>query len=527
MKTIEKCAIMLKHLIKKYNKDFWVAFFAVLIVHGEMLFNKIAWHDEVTTMFNGWNSGLIHGRWSHHYMATLVEKIAGLESIPVMTGCVVAACIGIIACFFFDIFEIEHDFTKFVLTLIFVAIPAVAGHLGYMGSAGFDFVGKLVCVLAAYLLCKGFGNIKNCWTIIGSSCLFAIALGEYQCYFAFYISIVLLYYLREVLKEELTWKTYLKKGISYVLVIIAGLMNYLLILQIVLKLEEVTLTDYAGTSSFGIVSLKGYILRLIQSYKEFVLPNLNSRYNMFPLQCYTWYRFFLVFLLLVLVSTVAFKLIIKKDYRGTIQFLILSAIFPCALNFNILLYGAQSVHSLHVYHVVLVFIYPFICINEVLKTIPQKLLNDSFGLIFGKLRILGVALTLILGLLYVRYDNYCYMVAEVKQEAAISYFTTLVTRIESVDGFNTEYPIAIVNETEKKGWWYVDNDEFPIAINPYDVQAINSRYSWKHYLREWCGFNASFVEPGMLSENPEVLNMPMYPNDGSIKIIDEIIVIKF
>lgn len=43
----------------------------------------------------------------------------------------------------------------------------------------------------------------------------------------------------------------------------------------------------------------------------------------------------------------------------------------------------------------------------------------------------------------------------------------------------------------------------------------------------WCGFNPKTADSAMYEQLPEVIQMPCYPSDGSIKMIEDVLVVKF
>lgn len=510
-----------------YNKKVVLTtFLSTFIIHGMMLFDKLSWHDEVAYSFRGWNEGLPHGRWMHMIMANLVKRISGMESLPIVIGAICALCIAIITCLVFDLFDLNEKWMQLPLILIFCSIPAVAGHFGYMSSAGYDFIGKALCMVASYLLCKGANSKRKLLIFLLASFVFSCSLGEYQCYLTFYLAILLSYFTMEILENENTWKGFWKKAFYYVGSALCGLILYLLILKLFLYACGETLTSYAGTDKFGIVNVSEYVNRIILAYKEFFNPELYTVYSMFPFHWKGWYIGLLVGLLGLMVILIIFRAL-KKQYKALGQYLITFALLPLGMNFNFVLYGSTATHSIHMYHYTMLFVYLFVLGRCIVKQLPvfggeywgDTLKKGVYGLI--------TIVVLLFGLLYIRYDNFCYVQTKVRHEAAISYYTTLITRIQSVQGYNSDYPIVYINEDQKEN--IIDNIEIrydPIVTNPYSYPIINN-YAWRKFVANWCGFNPEVKDSLDYKDNQLVKKMPCYPDDGSIKIIDNIIVVKF
>ena len=54
-----------------------------------------------------------------------------------------------------------------------------------------------------------------------------------------------------------------------------------------------------------------------------------------------------------------------------------------------------------------------------------------------------------------------------------------------------------------------------------------AKVNWRNYMRYWCGYTAHEVDSNLFIDRPEVQTMPSYPAEGSIKVIDDVIVVKF
>lgn len=497
---------------KIFDKNVFIAtFMAVLVIHGEMIFNKLSWHDDVGGVFYGWGDSLRHGRWLYALMEFFMMRFSGAESLPVVHACVSAVCIGIVACILFRIFEIDNKIAKFVLIFILASLPAVTGVFGYMVSAGYNFIGILLCVCAAYVLCKGINREKNWKTFLFSAILLSCSLGVYQCNLTFYLNLILIYFTYDIICNQFKWEDFFSRALYLLGSAIVGLGSYLVVLTILLRITGTELTSYAGTDSFGIVSISEYLDRFILTYKEFFIPDLGKAYNMFPFHWDGWYNILLVVFLVLVVGIIIMKLS-KRDMRGTIQFVIAVVLFPCALNFNFVLYSADNVHSLHMYHYILLFVYLYILVAEIANI---------------KLTYVVMAVVFMFSALYIRYDNSCYMLAEVRQESAIRYFSTLITRIQSTEGYKAEYPIAFINEFEKTNSidYVTTYYDYPIT-NPYSAAIVNS-YNWKAFMSKWCGYYPTYADVSAYNNHPIIEDMPTYPDDGSIRIIDGVIVVKF
>ena len=133
-----------------------------------------------------------------------------------------------------------------------------------------------------------------------------------------------------------------------------------------------------------------------------------------------------------------------------------------------------------------------------------------------------------IGLLYCRFANICYLRAEFEQQQTISYYTTLISRISSTEGYDDAYPLVYINEFNKKPTTGLGcPDEEIIYITPYKNGYSVNVGTWRRVMKNWCGYDPETLDEALFAQRPEVMEMPCYPDSGSIKVIDGAVVVKF
>ena len=183
--------------------------------------------------------------------------------------------------------------------------------------------------------------------------------------------------------------------------------------------------------------------------------------------------------------------------------------------------GREVVYSLMVYSQLFLFVYfAWLLENLSLKHLRFEKAVSSIA---------TVTLAALL-LMYCRLDNRCYLKATYAQQEAISYFTTLVSQIKGTDGYRDELPVVFLNRNSDTSLHPGDDGHFrDIAYRPYnlDVNGYVTSYSWQNFMRQWTGYSPIIVEAAEFAELDEVKNMPHYPDDGSIRVIQDTVVINF
>ncbi|MCM1474475.1 MAG: hypothetical protein NC040_10470, partial [Muribaculaceae bacterium] len=122
-----------------------------------------------------------------------------------------------------------------------------------------------------------------------------------------------------------------------------------------------------------------------------------------------------------------------------------------------------------------------------------------------------------------------YLKAEFQQQRIISYFTIMITQIKSLKGYQDEMPVCYINPKYKKDLMLKELSGFEsLYVLPYQgaKKGVNN-YEWGRFMHNWCAFSPEVVDEEDFIDLPEVIDMPYYPDDGSIKIINDTVVVKF
>lgn len=518
----------------KIVKEYWakiidlkVMLFSIVAfigIHGEMFFNKISWGDDMMLITTGEFNFAANGRWFSMYLWNIVKTYAGGESLPTFSAMVAAVSLSFISCLYIYIFDIEGIVSKFAVSLVVITIPSIASHLGYMTFMGFDYFGLLIAVLSVLII----ADKHECkvWRFILASIVLCLSLGMYQWHLTVYLTSILLILIYEILSDDgLKITKFLIRGVYLVGSALLGLGMYLGVLKWYLKHYNIGLNWYAGIDTYGIVSFDEYLARLKLAYTDFWTPATDTRYAVFPFHNEAWHIWLMRILIIGAILVVA-KLIIEKKYVAIGQFVFCVALVPMAFNFNFILYGAQSTHAIHMWHFCLLFLMIIWMYKETLPTLFELIKNEKIKDWVSFLKVVPVAFVLLFGIVWARFDNVCYFTAELHQNQSISYLNRMIARMESTEGYHSDMPIAIIGDRSN----IIDNDIriYDKVINPYQYNPINCGDTYA-YLKNFCGYAPGAIanpeEMGLYS-NEEFLAMPCYPDAGSIKVIEGVLVVK-
>ena len=155
----------------------------------------------------------------------------------------------------------------------------------------------------------------------------------------------------------------------------------------------------------------------------------------------------------------------------------------------------------------------------------EKVKKNAMG---NTIRMVGIFVIFFMILFYTKYANICYLKADYMQKQTISYFERLIVRIESLENYSIDMPVLFIDsKKEDKNLSHIPEFDI-VTINPYAKNNIINEYSWREFMQYWCGYTPLNTNVNMdFYEDQRIMNMPTYPDDGSIRIIDNIIVVNF
>ena len=488
---------------------------------GMGLFNKYSNHDDLQYFFTG-GATFTSGRWMLYWTERL-EKLFhgdGLFSLPVINGGITILCLALVLCLLVDLFDLRSHAVITALGGIMVSIPVVTCMFGYMFISHFFGISLVLAVSGAYLILK-----KDEWYFIAAGILLmTCSAGIYQAYIPTILCVFLFGLIKQAYESDTREKCiglYKKTGIA-VFSIVLFIAAYLFLMNIFLDRYGLQLSSYKGMNSYADVSLSEYSQRILFAYKEFfAIPQQTTYYdvNLRPGIVLPLY------LCLLAGFAVFYGVLACSRKKKTMSFCLLlgGLLTPMAVNFIFIMSDPETCYAMMLYGKAVFFVFGAWIVERGVEKISFKaslILKRTFIVIMS-----------MIVFAYARFDNVCYLRMDLIQSQAIRYFTGLVTRIQSTDGYNSFRYVSYINSPKPD---FTDNSvneisEFEkIRIPPYfDFLHTVGDSVWREFLRLWCGFSPHETDQSYFENLPEVQGMPHYPDEGSIKVIDETVVVKF
>ena len=492
---------------RRYKSVIIGVFVGGLIAHGMAMFNHLYFHDDIA-QFYGIDRGLIaSGRWFLSLLSIFEKKIFCSYNyvLPLVNTLLSLVFLCLFVCLFVCAFNITNKKLIFLLGVLCSAFPTMAGYFGYLSTTPY-YIFSLVLAIGGGLYCSRGRYMVGIL-------LMALSISIYQAYIPFILSFFVFCIINDILSNpDISPKEIKKNVFYYITCALSPVFVYFLTLKVSLVVTNISLTSYKGANQWS-TNFCDYLSRIPLAYKTFFDVDMG----LFPL----WIKVLFYLSLLFLVCRIVF-FVFQKNKRNALVLASLFCFLPVTIGFIYIMCPAEIIGPLMLYSSTLIF-FLFVWLLDM----QLKLCNDRG---FKFIKYFGLFSCCVYIFAFVKYDNICYMKASINQQRAFSYFTTLITRIRSVSGYSADKKICYINQfniddptVKGRPYQYLEHYNIP----PYfDIDDYLNDYVWRDYMCFWCGFNHELADEKKFAHLSTDESMPAYPDDGSIQIVDDTIIVK-
>lgn len=504
--------------LKEYKFTLFISFVLAFFAHSMAIFNKFTVHDESVALCSV-GATYTSGRWALGILQSIICILFGYPtSIQVINVMFSILFIAISAIMIQKLFCIKKKSLIIILCSILVCNPVVATLFLYMFTAPYYMFGLMLSVSACCLVCK----VKKWYTFIIATMLQMFSIGIYQSFIPFMLSLILFYYIVEIYSINSTKGCVLSiitKAIYYLAFVICCVVGYFIITKLFLALFNIQLTDYMSINNMGQESISTYVSRVLEAYLLFFNPKFYYEKALLPATFRSIVYYTLIVFILILIGVLLYKGF-KKSIRQGIFLLIVVLFIPLAINFIGVMADKEAIHTLTLYSINALFLLPIVLLNTLDLDIKIKI---PFSMVL-------CALLVYISARNIYYDNQIYLKMELIQNRLMSNYTTLITRIKYTSGYTDEMPVSFIDIENLEDKSLKDTDEVDIdglSVDLYTHELMLEEYNYKKQISIYTGFTPEYKDSSLFENNLEVQNMPSYPDDGSIQIIDGTVVVKF
>lgn len=503
-----------KSFFSKYKLVFICTFSFAFISFGMYAFNKFTFNDEAA-FFDNVGCTFEVGRWMLGTLGLIVEKVFGANnSLPVLNIFCTFLYLSLSIILLQNLFGLSNRFRVFLLCLVLTTSPVLATIFTfYTFTAPYYFFGLLLSVIACVLVCKH----RKWYCFLIATILQAMSVGIYQAFIPFVLSCLLVYYIIEVLSFEHKPSAFLliKRALYYTLFCASFIIAYFAITKLSTTVVGVNLMAHKGMNQIGQESILTYLVRIKDALLCFVNPNFYVSQGYLPSNLSLLY-----YAILLAFVSLSFIIVIQSFRKSVVQgsFVLLAVVMlPIAINFIFIMCSKSVVYATMMYGCNSLYI----CILVFSKLVKVRIAKrkNCLAVVLG-------AVLLFTGVSNVYYDNQCALKAQFFQDRLMINYAQLITRIKSTKGYDDEMPISFIDIEGFSDSTLKDLDQ-PSVIQTTTNKLFLQSYNYKKQIAVLTGFSPDYIDAEEYANNEIVKNMPSYPDDGSIRVIDNAVVVKF
>jgi len=461
----------------------------------------------------------------------IIDKIRANAVVPVFITLLDILIIGMIALVIYKLFDITDAFSRIVIGALLLFSPSVANTLTYYYCSDSYFWSYFLAVLAVLFLSKK-NTVKN--FVMATGCIL-VSLSIYQAYIGITITLCIIWLLYAIIihkRDKLEIKALYMIGSGG-----AGLILYALIFKIIRMVFNLELEESYGFDEIGFSSISDFFERISNAYKDFYIYFFNNDFinNSFQKRAYIN----LVICIVLLCAVICAIIYGKLKWLQIVEAIVLLVVLPIALGITAIISPVRPMGLLMVMQMNLLYVFAFIIFRKLGYRTIEKVL--SWG---GYAGILGIVFVLCL---YVFAFQHC---LKLNLNKSISVGNEIVNTIEEsslknqqlevVDEENQEEEnaskirIMIGGCMERGNYPFQDKELFEIVKGSVAYQTMfwdsgMQSECWAGFIKANLGRDYDYVdasEHNKLLERSEYKEMTVYPDEGSVRYIDDVLIIK-
>lgn len=499
---------------KYYQIVFLATFFIGLLIHFYKISNNLLNHDSVLNYYSDQNM-IISGRW----FLSVACSFSTWFDLPWVTGLFTMFFIALTAVVVVDVLKIKNLKLACLSGAVLVSFPAVTETLFFGFTSDGYALAMLLSSVSVWFAVRKSG--KPWLNIIISVVCLTLSIGIYQAYLSFALVLLICYAIKNI---DSSSENYIDKKLKFVGKHIAitgvSMALYYVIWKVLMLIQNVTPTDYQGINEVGF-NLNTVITAPIRTIKSLALLILERNIFKDGISLYSILNIALIFAGGLLFCLYCYKIKIHKK-KGDLLFLAC-----CVISIPFVIY-CWYFTSEGVVYVDRMLESASLCIVLILTLVDMQNIKKI---------IKNISVTIIALIVFNNFlmANICYFFLQQENDATISIATEMLVRIHDNEKGNS-------GKIFISGYRWINN-EIIDKYNIMPIRCISTRLTYMlrkdlllsedttiSYLNNSlnCNFNkVDENEKEKIVATDEFKNMPIWPLKDSVKVINDVIVIKY
>lgn len=482
----------------QWKTAFFSAFLTGLLIHLYRLTNPLLTWDSLYNFHDPQNT--IHlGR----CFLTLGCGISSYYDLPAVNGLLSLLYLSLTAVCLTEFFELESRLSIFLTAAVTVSFPAVASTLLYMYTADGYFLAMLCAALAALLTLRFRRGFLPGILLLCFSC------GCYQAYAAYAVVLILSWGIRTLLLTDLPLRDFLRQCARFLCMMAGGMLLYLVCNRLLTALQGVDASSYQGISSMQAPGAAQFLHAAASSLTEFAYFFLGSLHTVSLYQA--------LGLLALLLLAAAFLYAARPRFAQPAR-LLTACLFLLLLPFGccMVYFVSPSVryHMLMMMPFSLIYLLPLFLTDR--RAARSRLLSWSC-----------VCLLLLCVYEFSLVDNISYLYAHRSYEETYAMAVQMADRIEQTEGFENASKLCVLGHLP-------GHDDIDLSLPPRmtgikEGVLVSEQDHFAAFFTEWLGLpleGCSKKQAGELASDPALQQMDIWPGTDSVRIVDDVVVIR-
>ncbi|MCL2356004.1 MAG: glucosyltransferase domain-containing protein [Defluviitaleaceae bacterium] len=491
----------------------WKAgFFSALIIgfitHLFIYTNRLINEDDLQLII-----ATCHNVGSGRWFNNVINNINYQFMLPVAVGLFQLAFLAVSVFLVCKVFEVTRKFSAFLIAGLMCTFPAIAYTNGYLiEGAGYYF--------AAMLSVAGFYiTLKYKFGFLPGGLLLMLTMAIYQSKVSMALVLCLVYLIVQLKDSDV--RSLRKNAINFLLLAVTGGLFYFASLQAVTLITGIPLSEYRGIDEMHVINFSELPRILFLVYAGFYRFFFAVFHSGFYSYHHTSNALAVVYAVVILISAG----FVFKNYKGVrlIGALFISALIPFAANFSAFFEADNLASTLMIYAFVLVFVFAVILAERLEGSVSVKRIFS------------GSVLFIIAN--FVIISNIHYMNLNTYFNRTISITTRLLARIDPLIPYSQSNTIIVIGNLSESVY-------YPQAVSAFARENVKrtglsgqfvgfSAYGYSSHqlavlLNTIHGTRLTAAPPEQYSEILDKVitaQLPVFPREGSVAVIDDIIVI--
>ena len=447
-------------------------------------------------------------RWMVRYINELFGKNI---VIPALIVCIYCLMLGVSAYIICYMIHIQKPLEQILITSMMISFPVVLHHLAYMYMSIVFSFSFLMVVVGTFLLRK-----KKVYTVIPGTLCYLLMMGSYQGFIGAISALAIVLLISDTLANDTLKEGFLNFALSAASGVVACLLN-IPVYKLMIRIHNTGMDERVSSFSFSdIIKNLGFSLKY--SYIWF--------FNLFKTDTLSRNRIYAIIfgVMIILTVFIVIRSIRERKFGVIITIIISLLLLPLAMNIVLLIFPYNGLR--------MVLWYQFVLIYPLMFVLHEHSISGNLGNIMRYISFLAVILMFIGNVITANctarmyklcYDHY-------KQE-----FTLALGRVYELDGYKPNItpiltggapPLDFIASRYHYIFRYAETPgSIVFWLDPYGM--ITCRYN---FFADFLGVDAQNFDTSEYQEivtGDEYSEMPLWPESGSVKMIDGMAVIKF